>query len=158
MNLHEALREIERLEFTYARCLDDDELERWPELFAPQGCRYQVIPRENLRYDPPLAILLCESQGMLRDRVRSLREANVFNLHTPRHLVTNIEIVGTKGETHEVRANYTVYQTTLDGKTELYSVGHYRDRIVWLDGTPRFLEKTVIVDSFSIPHLLAIPL
>ena len=158
MSGHDPLRAIERLEFAYARCLDDDELERWPEHFAPQGCRYQVIPRENLRYDPPLAILLCESHGMLRDRVRSLREANVFNLHTPRHLITNIEIVGEKDEIYEVRANYTVYQSTLEGKTELYSVGHYRDRVVWIKGAPRFVDKSVIVDSFSIPHLLAIPL
>ena len=153
-----ALREIERLEYIYARCLDDDQLERWPELFASVQCRYQVIPRENLRLDPPLAIFLCESRGMLRDRIRSLREANVFNLHYPRHVITNIEIVGESDGIFDVRANYTVYQTTLEGRTELYSVGHYRDRVVWLAGEPRFLEKTVIVDTFSIPHLLAIPL
>ena len=157
-DLSKALRAIERLEYAYARCLDDDELERWPELFTSEGCRYQVIPRENLRLDPPLAIFLCESRGMLRDRVRSLREANVFNLHYPRHMISNIEIVGESDGIHDVRANYAVYQTSLEGRTELYSVGHYRDRVAWIAGEPRFLEKTVIVDTFSIPHLLAIPL
>ncbi len=152
------LRAIERLEFRYARCLDDDQLELWPEMFVPEGCRYQIIPRENLRYDPPLAIMLCESRGMLRDRVRSLREANVFNLHFPRRLIGNIEIVGQSNDAYDVRANFTVYQTTLEGRTELYGIGQYRDQVAWMDGEPRFREKTVILDTFSIPHLLAIPL
>ena len=73
---------------------DDDELELWPTLFVQQGCRYQVIPRENLRQDPPMAILMCDSHGMMRDRIRSLREGNVYNLHFPRRQITNIDVLG----------------------------------------------------------------
>ncbi|MEZ5651678.1 MAG: aromatic-ring-hydroxylating dioxygenase subunit beta [Burkholderiaceae bacterium] len=152
------LREIEQLQYAYARCLDDDALELWPDMFAPDRCRYEVIPRENLAIEPPLAILFCDSPGMLRDRVRSLREANVYNLHYPRRQITNVEIVEETADGFAVRANYVLYQTTLEGKTSLYSVGHYRDRIVDVDGNWRFREKRVIVDTFSIPHLLAVPL
>ncbi|MEZ5659788.1 MAG: aromatic-ring-hydroxylating dioxygenase subunit beta [Burkholderiaceae bacterium] len=152
------LREIEQLQYAYARCLDDDHLERWPGMFAPDRCRYEVIPRENLQIDPPLAILMCDSPGMLHDRVRSLRQANVYNLHYPRRQITNVEIVGESADGFSVRANYVLFQTTLEGRTELYSVGHYRDRVVSIDGDWRFREKRVIVDTFSIPHLLAVPL
>lgn len=158
MQTTDRLREIERLQYAYARCLDSDELETWPTLFAPDHCRYEVIPRENLRHDPPLAILLCSSPGMLRDRVRSLREANVYNLHYPRRQITNVEIVGEEPDGLSVCANYVLYQTTLEGQTRLYSVGQYRDRVVNFDGVWRFREKRVIVDTFSIPHLLAVPL
>lgn len=158
MRTWETIREIEALQYRYARCLDDDDLETWPTLFAPDHCRYEVVPRENLRFDPPLAIMRCDSPGMLRDRVRSLREANVYNLHHPRRMITNVEIVGDLPDGLSVRANYALYQSTLEGETSLYGVGHYRDRVVFVDGAWRFREKQVIVDTFSIPHLLAIPL
>ena len=47
---------------------------------------------------------------------------------------------------------------TLEGQTSLYGVGHYRDQVVNVDGRWLFREKRVIVDTFSIPHLLAVPL
>ena len=70
--------------------LDEDRLEEWPELFVERGV-YKVIPRENWHREPKLATLSCDSRAMMRDRIRSPRTANIYNLHYPRNVVSNIE-------------------------------------------------------------------
>ncbi|MBV8407550.1 MAG: aromatic-ring-hydroxylating dioxygenase subunit beta [Alphaproteobacteria bacterium] len=153
----EAYGAICALEYRYARLLDDDRLEEWPNLFVERGV-YKVIPRENLSRDPPLAIFFCDSRAMMQDRVRSLREANVYNLHYSRHVVSNIEVLSDRNGTFEVAACYTVYQTDLEGQTRLFGVGQYRDVIALADDELRFREKIAVCDTFNIPNLLAIPL
>jgi anthranilate 1,2-dioxygenase small subunit len=145
------------LEYRYARLLDDDRLEEWPELFVERGV-YKVIPRENWHREPKLAILFCDSRAMMLDRVRSLRTANIYNIHYPRHVVTNVEVTAVHGDDYDVAAAFTVYQTDLEGQTRLFSVGQYLDVITFGDGEPRFREKLAICDTFNIPNLLAIPL
>ena len=155
--MSEAYGAICALEYRYARLLDDDRLEEWPNLFAERGV-YKVIPRENLSRQPPLPIMLCDSRAMMVDRVRSLREANIYNLHYSRHVISNIEILSARVDTFEVVACYTVYQTDLEGQTRLFSVGQYRDVIVDSGGGLEFREKIAVCDTFNIPNLLAIPL
>jgi len=105
-----------------------------------------------------LAVLFCDSRAMMVDRVRSLRQANIYNLHYPRHIVTNVEVLAVGGAEYDVAAAYTVYQTDLEGQTRLFSVGQYLDTITFAEGAPRFRQKIVVCDTFSIPNLLAIPL
>lgn len=148
---------VRALEYRYARLLDDDDLEAWPELFVAAGI-YKVIPRENWDREPQLPVMFCDSRNMMIDRVRSLRKANVYNLHYPRHVVSNIEVLGACDGGHDVAAVYRVYQTDLEGQTRLYSVGQYRDIVCFEDGQARFRQKIAICDTFNIPNLLAIPL
>jgi anthranilate 1,2-dioxygenase small subunit len=152
--LYDAVR---ALEYRYARLLDEDRLEEWPGLFVERGV-YKVIPRENLDRHPALPIFFCDSRAMMVDRVKSLREANVYNLHYSRHVVSNIEILSAQDDTFEVAACYTVYQTDLEGQTRLFNVGQYRDVIARGEGQLRFREKIAVCDTFNIPNLLAIPL
>lgn len=149
--------EILALEYRYARLLDADRLEDWPELFVERGV-YKVIPRENWDREPKLPIFFCDSRGMMRDRVHSLRKANVYNLHYPRHIVTNIELLGECDGGHAVAGAYTVYQTDYEGQTRLFGVGQYLDVVTHDAGALKFREKIAIVDTFNIPNLLAIPL
>ena len=145
------------LQYRYARLLDDDRLEEWPELFVERGV-YKVIPRENWHREPKLAIMFCDSRAMMTDRIRSLRTANIYIVHYPRHVVTNVEVLGARGDEYDVAAAFTVYQTDIEGQTKLFSVGQYLDVITSGDGEPRFREKIAICDTFNIPNLLAIPL
>ena len=95
----------------------------------------------------------------LTDRIVSYREANEYNLHYDRHVISNPRIKDrAEKNTFRVLSNYAVYQTNLDGESRLFSVGYYDDLIVYEDGSPRFKEKTVVVDTYSIPTLLATPL
>ena len=152
-----ATAEIQALQYRYARLLDADDLEEWPKLFVESGV-YKVIPRENWDREPRLPVMYCDGRNMMIDRVRSLREANVYNLHYPRHVVSNIELLGERDGGHDVAAVYRVYQTDLEGQTRLYSVGQYRDVVCFDDGQARFRQKIAICDTFNIPNLLAIPL
>ena len=153
----EIYQAILTLEYRYARLLDDDRLEEWPELFVERGV-YKVIPRENWHREPKLAVLFCDSRAMMVDRISSLRTANIYNIHYPRHVVTNVEVLAARGDDYDVAAAFTVYQTDQEGQTKLFSVGQYLDVITFAGGAPRFREKIAICDTFNIPNLLAIPL
>ena len=153
----EIYNEIVSLEYRYARVHDDDRLEDWPKLFVERGV-YKVIPRENWNREPKLAILFCDCRAMMVDRISSLRTANIYNIHYPRHVIANVEVLGARGGDYDVAAAYTVYQTDQEGQTKLFSVGQYLDVITLGENEPRFREKIAICDTFNIPNLLAIPL
>ena len=141
----------------YAARLDADRLEEWLDLFAEDAV-YQVIPRENVDRGLPVSIVLCTNKKMLRDRTVSLRRANLYNLHYDRHLIGSVRVREAADEIWQVNANYAVYQTNLEGQSRLFSVGAYCDKVRLCDGHLLFAEKRVIVDTFSIPTLLATPL
>lgn len=141
----------------YVDRLDSDRLEDWLDLFT-EDATYTVIPRENFDRKLPAAIILCPNKNVLRDRIVALRNANEYNLHYDRHLVSSIKVRPATDDVWHMEANYAVFQTTLEGQSKLFSVGRYRDKIrrdgdQWL-----FCEKLIVVDSFSIPTLLATPL
>ena len=141
----------------YCELIDSDRLEEWLDLFT-EDASYTVIPRENVEQNLPAAIILCPNKNVLRDRISSLRNANEFNLHYDRHLVSSIRVRPHAENVWLVEANYAVFQTTLEGQSKLFSVGRYRDKIRLEGDTLRFCEKYVVVDTFSIPTLLATPL
>jgi anthranilate 1,2-dioxygenase small subunit len=153
-----ALREAaEDLMAEYADLIDSDRLEDWLGLFAEEAV-YQVLTRENFDQGLPAALMLCTNKNMLRDRVMSLRNANEYNLHYDRHLVSGVRISAAKAGIFGLKASYAVYQTTYEGQSSLFSVGRYEDKVRLEDGRLVFVDKTVIVDTFSVPSLLATPL
>ncbi len=152
---------IEELLHAYVHCIDDDRLEEWPDFFT-EDCVYQIVPRENADQGLPIALMYCDSRGMLQDRVVAHRKANLFAPHGYRHLVSAIRVTSQEQGIISVRANYAVFRTAMDpvhyGMTEVYSVGEYRDQVVLVNGVARFKEKTVIVDTSRIQSLLVTPL
>ena len=152
-----ALRlEVEDLYADYAAALDDGELERWPELFTAE-CLYEIVPRENFDRGLPLALMRCESRGMLRDRVAALRQASVYAPRALRHLVSGIRIAGA-GDVFDVRASYAVFETPLDEETRVLNVGRYLDKVTRDEGRLRFVEKRCVFDSVLVPGSLVYPL
>lgn len=141
----------------YGFLIDADRLEEWLDLFA-EDCAYRIVPRENHARGLPLALMLCENKNMLRDRVRALRSANIYNIHVDRHLISGTRYRGEVEGVHLVEAAYAVYQTDQEGRSRLFSVGRYLDRVVFEGGAPRFKEKVVIADTAAVPTLLATPL
>lgn len=147
--------EVEQLYAEYAACLDDGELERWPELFVEE-CLYKVVPRENFERGLPLALMLCESAGMLRDRVQAIRRTSVFAPRALRHFVSGIR-AAEEDQAVMVTASFMVLQTQPDEETQVFVAGRYRDRLLRCDGTLRFAEKICILDSNLIPGSLIFP-
>ena len=148
---------INELMSDYAELIDSDKLEQWVDLFT-EDALYRVIARENVEQNLPAPIILCTNKNMLRDRITSLRNANEFNLHYDRHIVSNARVKPNSSDTWSVAASYVVFQTTLEGQSRLFSTGRYQDKVRREGDKFLFAEKVVIVDTFSVPTLLATPL
>ena len=87
-----ALRqELLALQDEYIATLDTDALELWPEMFV-EDCLYEIIPKENVDLGLPAPVIYCDSKKMLRDRVVSLRHANIFQPVIYRHFVSGLSI------------------------------------------------------------------
>ncbi|MCB1684655.1 MAG: aromatic-ring-hydroxylating dioxygenase subunit beta [Pseudomonadales bacterium] len=153
-----AQRELEDLYFRYAGLLDDGPLEQWPELFS-EACMYLIIPRDNFDQGLPLAIMRCESRGMLQDRVRSVQETIMHEPRYLRHQITNIaSSVRSSGEI-DVTANYVVFEVLHDELPKILSVGRYLDVVVRnAEGSMEFAEKRVVYDSVLVPNTIVYPL
>ncbi|MBM3484292.1 MAG: aromatic-ring-hydroxylating dioxygenase subunit beta [Alphaproteobacteria bacterium] len=141
----------------YCHFIDDNRLEDWLGFFV-EDCVYKILSRENVDSNLPLELMLCSNKNMLRDRVLSLRQANIYNIHTDKHVLGVVRILGEENGLYRVQANYTVYQTNQDGVSMLFSVGTYRDKIRFEGAEPRFVEKIVVADTFGIPRMLSTPL
>jgi anthranilate 1,2-dioxygenase small subunit/terephthalate 1,2-dioxygenase oxygenase component beta subunit len=141
----------------YAEAIDEGRLEEWPDFFTDDG-QYRVTTAENVAQNLPLSLIYATSRAMLRDRVKALREANIYEAQRYRHMLGPSRIEPAEGGGLRVRTSFMVARIMHTGETTLFVTGSYRDRVV-LDGeTARFAERTVILDSRQIDTLLAIPL
>lgn len=157
MDLQDLRFEVEELYHDYVECLDDNELERWPEFFA-DDCLYKIVSRENFERSLPLAAMLCESKGFLKDRVTAIRQTSMFGPRAMRHVVSNIRVKGRDGGVIRVQANYAVFETALDEHTRVFNTGKYLDKLVRDNGRLKFKEKLCVFDSVLIPASLIYPI
>jgi anthranilate 1,2-dioxygenase small subunit len=148
---------IEDLLAEYGALLDAAQYDEWLGLFAAE-CRYQVMPLENYDRALPVALIFCDSRAMLEDRIRALREANKYNIHTDRHIIGLPRILAHAADGPSVEAPFAVYQTDQEGETRLFATGLYRDRLERVDDRLKVRDKLILLDTFAIPSLLATPL
>jgi 3-phenylpropionate/cinnamic acid dioxygenase small subunit len=156
MNVELQLR-VQDLNARYVQAIDDDRLEAWPDFFLDDG-RYLVTTAENHARGLPLGMIYATSRAMLRDRVRSLRDANVYEAQRYRHVIGAPIIEPGDDGLVRVQTNFIVARVMHSGETMLFATGRYLDRIALVDGEAKFAEKTVLLDSRQIDTLLAIPL
>ena len=155
MNL-EALKSIENLHSRYVHALDDDRLEDWPNFFTENGL-YRIATAENEARGLPLPILYAEGRAMLRDRVQSLRHANIYEPQRYRHMISSVLVEKQDAKRVKSVSNFLVVRIMENGEAMLFASGRYVDRIV-LSGGPQYEERVVICDSRRFDTLLAIPL
>ena len=151
---------IQQLNAAYAQAIDDDRLEDWPNFFTGEG-RYRVTTSDNFERGLPLSLIYATSQAMLRDRVLSLREANIYEAQRYRHVV-GLPLIARAGDgTLTSNTSFIVVRIMHTGESLLFASGVYRDRI-WMPSeaglNPKFAERIVVLDSRQIDTLLAIPL
>jgi 3-phenylpropionate/cinnamic acid dioxygenase small subunit len=149
---------VQDLNARYVRTIDEDRLEAWPDFFTADA-RYRIITADNYEQGLPLGMVYANSQAMLRDRVRALREANVYEAQRYRHIVAPPLIDAFESGAVRAHTAFMVARIMHTGETMLFATGRYEDRII-LDGPdgPRFAEKLVVLDSRQVDTLLAIPL
>ena len=138
----------------YGALIDLGKFDEWLDLFAEE-CRYQILPRENFERGLPAALVYCDSRAMLEDRIRALREANKYNIHTDRHVIGLPRILD---DGRAVEAPFAVYQTDQEGETRLFATGLYRDQLEISGPRLKIRDKLILLDTFAIPSLLATPL
>jgi anthranilate 1,2-dioxygenase small subunit len=136
----------------YGMALDEDRLEDWVELFVEE-CDYRVVTRENVEQGLPNVLMWCDNKNMLRDRVESYRQVNLYNPHYDRHVIGPLRMLGDSS----FEASYSLFQTDLEGNSRLFSVGRYRVEALMGDKA-RIRTMLVIADTGTIPSLLATPI
>ena len=141
----------------YGMALDEDRLEDWVELFA-EDCDYRIVTRENVKQNLPNVLIWCDNKNMLRDRVESYRNVNLYNPHYDRHVIGMPRIVSEKDGVVTFDASYSLFQTTLEGESRLFSVGRYRVEARLGKDRATLKSVMVIADTGQIPSLLATPI
>ena len=155
----DAMVAIARAQASYVRAIDSDNLEAWPDFFT-DPCFYQITTADNYRRGLPAGLIWADSQGMLKDRVSALREANIYERHSYRHMLGQPAVLAeeTKSDEADSETPFCVLRITGDGPTDIFASGVYVDRYVIDSGRALLRRRVVVCDSSRIDTLLALPL
>jgi 3-phenylpropionate/cinnamic acid dioxygenase small subunit len=146
------------LNAAYARCIDNDQLEQWPDFFL-ERCLYLITTADNHAAGMQAGIVYADTRAMLQDRVLAMRDANVYEEQRYRHIIGAPLVLDQDGDGAVVESPFIVVRIMRGGATEVFATGRYIDRIVQLaDATLQFAERVVVCDSSNIDTLLVIPL
>lgn len=154
-SLHQRLA---ALNADYARCIDDDRVEIWPEFFF-DDCLYKITTADNYQKGLEAGIVYADSKAMLQDRVSALREANVYERQRYRHIIGTPSIIAEAGNVTRAESPFLVTRIMRDGRMDLFATGKYIDA-VREDGAGalKFVERIVVCDSARFDTLVALPL
>jgi anthranilate 1,2-dioxygenase small subunit len=162
MNPSDDLRrwwQVSQFLYRYAELLDGEQFTDWVALFDTQQCRYEVLSRENRDLGLPLPIMGCFSHGMVRDRVAMLAKG-VLTYRRDKLLrqVSNVQVQAQTGGSLQARAKLVVYQSNEEGVSSLYMVARYECELIEQGNELKLRQMAVVVDSFGIDTMLAVPL
>lgn len=151
-------RLVEQLIFEWARRIDENRVEEIADLLVPNG-RYTVQSRFNLDRNLPHCSIDCHSPAQLRDRILSMRIANIYEPHHYRHMISGIQILKKENDLLEVVSNFSIIRTMeLDGQIQIIFTGQARDEISIDQQTILFKRRHLVFDSRAIETLLVIPI
>jgi anthranilate 1,2-dioxygenase small subunit len=148
---------IARTQAEYVRCIDDGDLGKWPEFFTTSSV-YRVTTADNHRRGLEASMIYAASRGMLVDRVRSLRDANIYERHAYRHVLGQPYVISDDGAEARSETSFMVARIMRDGTTDLFATGRYCDVYVRDEAGVRLRERVVVCDSSRVDTLLALPL
>jgi 3-phenylpropionate/cinnamic acid dioxygenase small subunit len=151
----ETLFRLATLNTEYASCIDADRLEEWPGLFLEQ-CLYRITTADNHRRGYAAGLVYADSRAMLTDRVAALRQANIYERQSYRHIIGMPAL--RPGDDLSAETPFLVVRTMRDGRMDLFAAGVYLDCVRDDAGRLCFAERIVVCDSSRIDTLLAIPL
>lgn len=145
------------LNAAYARAIDSEQYERWPELFH-DPCFYKVTTAENVARGYEAGIIYADSRGMLQDRVSALRKANIYERQRYRHIVGLPVVLGRENGAADVETPFLIVRIMRDGTMDVFATGCYRDKVKPDEaGALRFVERIAVCDGARFDTLVAIP-
>ncbi|MCX7311477.1 MAG: nuclear transport factor 2 family protein [Alphaproteobacteria bacterium] len=151
------LERILALQAAYIRCIDNNTLEAWPDFFLDQ-CLYMVTSAENHRNGFPAGIIYADTKGMLTDRIAALREANVYEKQSYRHILGLPHILKNGGGEAESETPFLVVRIMHDGQSDIFATGLYLDTYRNAGSELKFSRRIAVCDSSRIDTLMALPL
>ncbi len=143
----------------WAHAIDQNRVEEIATLMLPQG-RYTVTSRFNHDRGLPMAIIDAHSAAQLRDRIKSMRLANIYQPQCYRHVLSAIQVTGQDASgLLQVRSSFAVVRTLeMMGDSLLFASGECHDLIDVTGDAPRFAQRRMIFDSRAVETLMVIPL
>lgn len=141
----------------YCHVLDDGRVDEWSSFFEADAT-YQITTRENVQANYPLGIVYCEGRGMMNDRIKALKTANIFESHSYCHITGMPDVRQELEGRVAVRSNFAIYRTMYTGEAQLFATGKYLDVVNLSGPRPLFAERQVVLDSRCIDTLLVYPL
>src|SRR6476620_5388002 len=151
------LERILALQAAYIRCIDNDALEAWPDFFLDQ-CLYVVTSAENHKANFEGGIIYADTRGMLVDRVAALRQANVYEKQSYRHILGLPHILRNGGGEAESETPFLVARIMHDGQSDIFATGLYLDTYRIAGDELKLSKRLVVCDSSRIDTLMALPL
>ena len=141
----------------YAYAIDDGNCADWPNFFT-DDCFYKITTADNFAQNYEAGLMWMDSKGMLRDRILSLLEANVYERHSYRHILAQPIISDIEGDELDSVTSFIVARITREGPTDLFATGRYIDRYRVAGNDAKLVTRIVVLDSGHIDTLLAFPL
>jgi 3-phenylpropionate/cinnamic acid dioxygenase small subunit len=151
------LDRIVAVQAAYIRCIDTGALEDWPGFFTAD-CLYKVTTAENHAAGFAAGIIYADSRDMLTDRVLALRQANIYEKQTYRHILGLPTVLSNGGGEAKTETPFLVVRIMHDGETAVFATGVYLDTLREEAGALKFAARVVVCDSSRIDTLMAIPL
>src|SRR5262245_60467027 len=120
------LDRIVAVQAAYIRCIDSNALEGWPDFFT-EDCLYKVTTAENHRSGFAAGIIYSASRAMLADRILALRQANIYERQSYRHILGLPTIMSNGGGEAQCETPFIVVRIMHDGQTDVFATGVYLD-------------------------------
>jgi anthranilate 1,2-dioxygenase small subunit len=152
-----ALRsELRDLYEEIADALDDDRVEALPDYFTEE-CLYKVTTRENFDQGLPGALMYCDGQAMLRDRILAIRETQVYEPRSWRHFISGLRVLSVANDVIHARANFLVIEAMSDRDPTVFVVGRQNDTLVRRDDSLLFKERIAVCDNHHVRRSIIMP-
>jgi anthranilate 1,2-dioxygenase small subunit len=145
------------LQAAYIRCIDSNALESWPDFFL-ERCLYVVTSAENHKAGFEGGVIYADTKGMLIDRIAALRDANIYEKQSYRHILGLPHVTRNGGDTAESETPFMVARIMHDGQTDIFATGVYLDTYQDAGNDLKFAKRLVVCDSSRVDTLMALPL
>lgn len=151
------LERILAFQSAYIRCIDNDNLEAWPDSFL-DDCLYKITTAENHRAGLEAGIIYATTRGMLIDRVAAIRGVSIYEKQSYRHILGLPSITDNAGDEVSSETPFLVVRIMHDGQSDVFATGVYLDTFRQQAGALRLAKRIVVCDSSRIDTLIALPL
>jgi 3-phenylpropionate/cinnamic acid dioxygenase small subunit len=141
----------------YVDCLDGKRIESWPDFFEEE-CLYTIVAAENAALDLELALIRCESRGMLKDRAYAIQKTALFGPRDVRHFFTGLVIRDASPDLVRAECNFLIVETLNDVLPRVFAVGRSYDEIKPVGDGFRFKTRRCVYTSNLIANSLVVPI